>query len=197
LVGAEDGDIGRVTFPAGRSDLTPPQRERVALLRSALADRPELALELQGPYAPEMDGPVLQRRKAVDALAERLREQGRDVSSPSLTAESTVDMLEAMFAELYPDANLDAIRERFTRSEDEVADGGQLFDAVSYRNHLAEQVIAAQTVTEAELAALGEARAAAVRDVTPSARHGGGRGRRHRARAGTDHRSRGSSVGRG
>jgi len=70
-----------------------------------------------------------------------------------------------MFAQLYPDASLDTLRERFTRSEDEVAEDGSRFDAVAYRSHLAQRVIAAQTVTEADFAALGEARAAAVRDV--------------------------------
>ena len=165
LVGADDEDLGRVAFPVGRADLTPPQRERVALLREALANRPDLALELPGPYDPERDRPALQRRQAVQALAERLRKADRDASAPSLTAEPTADVVRAMFARLYPDTRLDAVRERFTRSDEEVAEGKSRFDAVAYRNYLAEQVVAAQTVSDAELAARGEARAAAVRDV--------------------------------
>jgi len=165
LVGADDEDLGRVAFPAGRSDLTPPQRERVALLRKALANRPGLALELAGPYNMERDRLVLQRRKAIEALAERLREADRDASSPSLTAEPTGDVVAAMFARLYPDTSLDAVRQQFTRSDEELAESDSRFDGVAYRKHLAEQVIAAQTVSEADLAALGDARAAAVRDV--------------------------------
>ena len=165
LVGADDEDLGRIAFPAGRSDLTPPQRERVALLRKALANRPELALELPGPYDPERDRPALQRRKAVEALAERLSEADRDASSPSLTAEPTGDVVAAMFARLYPDVSLDAVRQQFTRSDDDVAEGESRFDAVAYRKHVAERVIAAQNVSDADLVALGEARAAAVRNV--------------------------------
>ena len=164
LVGAADEDLGRVAFPAGRSDLTPPQRERVALLRQALANRPELALKLSGPYVPELDRPALQRRKALQTLAERLREKGRDASSPSLTAEATEDVVRAMFVRLYPDISPDAVRQRFTHSAELPEDGSQL-DAVAYRNHLAERVTAAQTVSDADFAALGEARAASVRDL--------------------------------
>ncbi|MDZ7804962.1 DUF748 domain-containing protein [Thiohalophilus sp.] len=164
LVGAGDEDLQRILFPAGRSELTPPQLERVALLRKALAKRPALALELAGPFDPEVDGPVLKRRRAVEALAARLREQGREVSSPDLTAASTQDAMEALFARAYPDANLDALRERFTRAANEAAEGGARFDAIAYRAHIATRVIAAQPVTDADLAALAQARAAAVRD---------------------------------
>lgn len=165
LIGAGDEDLGRIAFPAGRSDLTPPQRERVALLRKALAERPELVVELAGPFQAEVDSLALKRGQAIEALTEHLREAGREVSSPDLTNESTQDAVEAMFTGLYPEADLDEIRERFTRAPEEAAEGGAGFDAVAYRSHLAERVIAAQTVTNADLAALGGARAAAVRDV--------------------------------
>jgi hypothetical protein len=165
LVGADDEDLGRIAFPAGRSDLTPPQRERVALLREALANRPGLVLELPGPYDPERDRPALQRRKAVAELAERLRAADRDASSPGLTAEATGDVVAAMFARLYPDTSVDTLRQEFTRSDQELAESDSRFDGVAYRRYLAEKVIAAQTVSEADLAGLGEARAATVRDV--------------------------------
>ncbi len=165
LVGADDEDLGRLAFTPGRSDLTPPQRERVKLLREALADRPELVLELPGPYHQELDRPALQRRKALEALAERLREKDRDASSPSLTAEATEDVVRGMFVRLYPEASLKDVRQQFTRSEEEVPEGYPQFDAVAYRNHLAERVIAAQNISTANLAALGKARAAAVQEA--------------------------------
>lgn len=164
LVGAGEDDLQRIAYPAGRSDLTPPQRQRVGLLRKALVKRPALALELAGPFDPNVDGPALKRQRAVEQLAEWLREQGGEVSSPDLTAESTQDAMEAIFSSAYPQTSLDKVRARFTREPDKDPEGRSAFDAVAYRAYLAEAVIAVQPVTDADLAALGQARAAAVRD---------------------------------
>ncbi|MDZ7791525.1 MAG: DUF748 domain-containing protein [Xanthomonadales bacterium] len=164
LVGAGEEDLQRIAYPAGRSDLTPPQRQRVGLLREVLAKRPELVLKLSGPFNPDVDGPALKRQRAVERLGEALRERGREASSPDLTAESTREAMEAIFTRAYPDTGLDEVRERFTRASDEEQEGQSEFDAVAYRAHLAERVIAAQPVTDADLEALGRARAAAVRD---------------------------------
>lgn len=164
LLGAGEEDLQRIAYPAGRSDLTPPQRKRVGLLRKALVKRPDLTLELVGPFDPDVDGLALKRQRAVEQLAKWLREQGREVSSPDLTAEPTQDAMEAIFSRAYPETSLDEVREQFTLEPDENPEGRSAFDAVAYRAHLAEEVIAAQPVTDADLAALGQARAAAVRN---------------------------------
>jgi hypothetical protein len=165
LVGASEEDLQQIAYPAGSSDLTPPQRQRVGLLRKALLKRPELVLELAGPFDTDVDGPALKRQRAVEQLAEWLREQGREVSTPDLTEESTQDAMEAIFSSAYSETSLSEVRERFTSEQDEDPEGRSKFDAVAYRAHLAEEVIAAQPVTDADLAALGQARAVAVRDV--------------------------------
>ena len=166
LVGAdsEAEDLGRIDFPAGRADLTPPQRERIANLRQALNQRQALILELAGPFSPNLDGPSLQREKAVEALRQRLDEAGRDVTDPGLTAESNQEAILAMFTSHYPDTDLETVRERFTEAQDESSEEAE-FDALAYRNHLAEQVIAAQPVTATDLETLARARAEAVRDA--------------------------------
>ncbi len=170
LVGADSEDLGQVEFLQGRADLLPPQRERVAKLREALNQRPALAVELAGPFSRTFDGPALQREKATQTLRRRLAEAGREAADPSLTAESNQGVLEQMFTTYYPQADLQEIRARFTETQDEPSDGTGL-DALAYRNHLAERVIAAQSVTDAELEAIANARASAVRDtlVDPTA----------------------------
>ncbi|MGM0450963.1 MAG: DUF748 domain-containing protein [Pseudomonadota bacterium] len=164
LVGADSEELGRVEFPAGRSDLLPPQRERVAKLREALNQRPELVLELAGPFNQTFDGPALQRGKATEALRQRLTEADREGEDPSLTAEANREIVETMFTESYPDADLDALQARFTEQQNESSDETR-FDALAYRNHLAEKVIATQSVTDADLRALANARASAVQDA--------------------------------
>ncbi|MEP7705118.1 DUF748 domain-containing protein [Paraglaciecola sp. 25GB23A] len=160
LLGAGEEDLQRIAYPAGRSDLTPPQRQRVELLRKALVKRPALALELAGPFDLDVDGPALKRQRAVEQLIEWLRDQGREVSSPDLTSEPTQDAMEEIFSSAYPETHLDKVREQFIREPE----GRSAFDAVAYRAHLAEKVIAAQPVTDADLTALGKARATTVRN---------------------------------
>ncbi|PAU82483.1 hypothetical protein CK501_01630 [Halovibrio salipaludis] len=164
LVGADSEELGRVEFPPGRSDLLPPQRERVAKLREALTQRPELALELTGPFNHTFDGPILKRGKAIDALRQRLAQADRETGEPNLTAEANQDVVETMFTTHYPEADLAAIRSRFTEEQgDSSEDTG--FDALAYRNHLADRIIAAQSITESDLRALANARATAVQQA--------------------------------
>jgi len=119
------------------------------------------ALELPAPYASDADYPALQRQRARAAMVELLDQAGIDVANPSLKAAETSETLEAMFADRYPQRTLADVRERFTTTaEDEAPE----FDAAAYREHLATEVTAAQTVTEEELEALAQARADAVRN---------------------------------
>jgi len=170
LVGADSENLGQVEFANGRTDLLPPQRERIAKLREALNQRPALALELAGPFSRSFDGPALQREKAIETLRQRLAQANREVADPSLTAESNQDIVETMFSSYYPETDLEAVQTRFTEKQNESSDGAGL-DALAYRNHLAERVIAAQSITDAELEAIANARASAVRDalVDPNA----------------------------
>ncbi len=176
LIGADEEDLGRIAFPDGRSDLTPPQRQRVALLRQALAKRPELVIELAGPFAQKRDALGLQRRSARKALAKRLRQQGREVASRGLADAEIQATAEAMFAAAYSQEALQVARERFTRDSEEASEGETGFDAVAYRSHIAERIVAAQTVTDADLTALARARAVAVRDVLRNDATGGATG---------------------
>ncbi|MGQ4276441.1 DUF748 domain-containing protein [Pseudidiomarina sp. E22-M8] len=186
LIGADEEDLGKVEFAAGRAELLPPQRARIGKLREALNQRPQLVLELAGPFSQSFDGAVLQREKAIAALRQRLAEDG-DAGSvaeedgvaeePSLTAESNQAVVETMFSRLYPKMRLDVLKDYFTEeSVDSAADsdGEGRFDALAYRTYLAEQVIAAQSVTETELEAVANARAEAARDalVKPDADNG-------------------------
>ncbi|MFO7982591.1 MAG: hypothetical protein R6V08_03975, partial [Desulfuromonadales bacterium] len=153
-------ELGKVAFAPGSSEVAPPQRKGLDQLRAALEKRPELALELPAPYAPDADRPALQRQRARAAMVDRLDQAGIDVANPSLKAAATIETLEAMFADRYPQRALADVREHFTTAEEDEAPE---FDAVAYREHLATEVTAAQTVTEEDLEALAQARTDAVR----------------------------------
>ncbi|MGM0430137.1 MAG: DUF748 domain-containing protein [Pseudomonadota bacterium] len=168
LVGADSEDLGKVEFPAARTDLSPPQRERITKLREALNQRPQLTLQLAGPFNKSFDSPPLKREKATEALQQRLAEQARKISNSSLTSEANQDIVEAMFTSHYPETELGTVKERFTKQQNESTDEPE-FDALAYRNHLAEKVIEAQPITDSELEAVANARAEAVRDALVNA----------------------------
>jgi hypothetical protein len=68
--GAEEADIGVIAFRPGRTDLAPPEREKLLTLASALMARPQLQLSLSGAYHPVEDTRVLQEQfldRRVDA----------------------------------------------------------------------------------------------------------------------------------
>jgi len=160
--GAPDPDeLAKVAFAPGSSEVAPQQREGLDQLRTALDKRPELAVELPAPYAPDADRPALQRQRARAAMVERLDQADIEVANPSLEAAETSEALEAMFVDRYPQRALPDVRKRFTKAtEDEAPE----FDAAAYREHLATEVTAAQTVTEEDLEALAQARADTVRN---------------------------------
>ncbi|MGM7319578.1 DUF748 domain-containing protein [Idiomarina sp. ST10R2A5] len=168
LVGADSEELGQVEFLAGRTDLRPPQRERIAKLREALNQRPQLVLELAGPFNKSFDSPSLKRKKAKEALQQKLAEQARKISNSSLTSEANQDIVEAMFTSHYPEAELATLKARFTEQQSESTDE-PAFDALAYRNHLAEKVIEAQPITDSELKSLANARAETVREALVNA----------------------------
>jgi len=168
LVGADSEELGQVEFSAGRTDLSPPQRERINKLREALNQRPQLVLELAGPFNKSFDSPPLKRAKAEEALQQKLAEQAREISNVSLTSEANQDIVEAMFTSHYPEAELATVKAHFTDQQSESTDE-PAFDALAYRNHLAEKVIEAQPITDSELKSLANARAETVREALVNA----------------------------
>ena len=160
--GTSDPDeLAKVAFASGSSEVAPPQRKGLEQLRAALVKRPELALKIPAPYAPDVDRLALQRQRARAAMVKRLDQAGIDVANPSLEAAETSETLEAMFTDRYPQRSLADVRERFNTTAEEEAPE---FDDGAYREHLATEVTAAQTITEEDLEALAQARADAVRN---------------------------------
>lgn len=165
LVGADSEDIGKIEYAAGRAELRPPQRARIDSLRQSLNQRSALVLELAGPISQPFDGPALRQEKAVEALKQHLNELGRDATDPSLTAESNQDIVEAMFSNYYPDTDLESVQSRFIKTRDNSSSEEASFDALAYRNYLAERIVAAQSVSGTDFIGLANARAITVRDA--------------------------------
>jgi hypothetical protein len=72
LVGAESSDLEYLVFIEGRTDLTPPEQEKIAKLAEALTMRPALALEISGVVDREADGLAMRTAKLERIVEERI-----------------------------------------------------------------------------------------------------------------------------
>jgi hypothetical protein len=173
LVGAgEEQELGVIGFRPGRSDLAPPEREKLLSLGSALSERPQLQLRLPGVFHTEADTVVLRQifldRRIEAALTNALAEvQQVDAveDAPPLSRQTVLEGFyragNPIVAE--PDAATDALamlRLEHTRAATDSEE--EFFDALAYTEALRRMLIEQEPVTSQDLEALASARAAAI-----------------------------------
>jgi hypothetical protein len=189
MFGMDDADLELVDFDPGRSDLIPPELDKLVKLAEELGRRPELTLEVEGRFDATVDAEALRRDK-LDRLIASRREATAAAIAEAAEVSTLETILESLFAERFSPAELDAERARFTAAvaappEPEPAEGKRrdkdkkkarsappppasppatagAFDAAAFYDALQQRLLEAQTVDPTELAALGGARAASI-----------------------------------
>jgi len=174
--GGEDG-LDSVAFENGRSEVPPPEKEKLAKLAGALQKRPQLKLIVQGRYNPETDRAELKSAAVRRALAARLGQQtdpaedpgAVDFSSPE-TGKALEDMyserlggdaLEALKAEqeaVFEKARKDAAAAKTTEGTPKTAEE----DPGKFAKNLFARLAEAEPVDDAALVKLAEDRAQAI-----------------------------------
>lgn len=166
LVGAESDDLGRFQFLAGRSDLAPPEMEQIGLLQEALQKRPELAIEVSGGYAPEIDVPALQYARLRDAVLSRVGEGVIEGGQPLRMLDQQLrSTLEAIFAERFPDISLETLKAEHSSPPADDPEGTPVLDDLAYAADLRDRLLAAEPIGQAELEDLANARAASIQEA--------------------------------
>jgi hypothetical protein len=102
--GGEEDAFNSVAFEAGRPDVPPPEKEKLAKLAGALQKRPQLKLSVQGRYNPETDRAELKSAGVRRALATRLGQKPDPAEDPGPVDFSSLETgkaLEAMFSERF------------------------------------------------------------------------------------------------
>ena len=167
LIGVEADELDHIGFIPGRSDLTPPEQERIAKIAEALDLRPELVVEINGVVDRDADGLAL-RTARLDGLVESRVgvSTGADASAVAY-AEKRTRVIEALFRETGANvaATLDELKAQFTSRVTDPESGRETlsFDSLAYTAELRRLLIDRQTVTEEELIELATARAENVR----------------------------------
>lgn len=162
--GGEDVDLQNIGFEPGESGLSPPEEEKLTQLGAALAQRPGLELSIPGAYAAQVDTEGLAEAR-VDAAA-RAEVAAQTSDSDELLAERAGKAYENLARERLPELSLRDLRKQFEVQDDDPETPD--FDTLAYLSEIKRQLIAAEPVSEAELQALGDARAAAVTDYLSS-----------------------------
>jgi len=165
LLGIEASELEYVTFPDGRSDLTPPQLEKAGKMAEALALRPELQLGIAGVYDAAADGLALRSARLDEQLELRITELAASSDPSTQYADLRRVALEQLFSERADAAAathaLDELRARFTTlvEVEGEADPVPSVDNLAYANALRGLLIDQQPLGDDDLAALATARA--------------------------------------
>jgi hypothetical protein len=164
LVGSESEDLGQFQFLAGRADLTPPELEKIVLLRQALRERPELAIEVSGGFVPAIDVPALQYLSLRAEVLSRLGEETVPAGEELLMLDARIRAtLEALFAERFPAIALDTVQAAHRAAPADDPEGAPVLDDLAYAGELRDRLLAGVAIGEPELAALANQRAEAIR----------------------------------
>lgn len=156
LIGLDSEDLGQFRFLSGRSDLSPPEIEKIQQLQSALQQRPELKVEISGPYNPAIDTPKLQYFRLRDEVYLRIGQQASDQDEAIEMLDDEIrSVLEDLFKERFPQPPLDSIKQNH---QDESG-----IDELAYAGELRDRLLAAESISQTDLETLANKRAEAIR----------------------------------
>jgi hypothetical protein len=121
LPGGSEETLNAVAFEPGRSDVPPPEKEKLAKLAVALQKRPQLRLVVEGRYNPETDLAELRTASLRRTLATRQGlkpDPGEDPGPVDFGSPETGKALEAIFIERFGLDALKTIKADWKASED-------------------------------------------------------------------------------
>jgi len=166
LIGVESDELGKFQFLAGRTDLTPPELEKVAHIKKALAQRPNLNVEIIGATAYELDRPALQYSALRKSLIAGLSESAAaELSDVDILDQRLFKPLTALFRERFPETSLKTVREQHKKPPADNPEGKLELDQLSYAADLRDRLLATVEISEKDLIALAQARGQSLRDA--------------------------------
>lgn len=156
LIGSDDDPIDSIRFRAGRSDIAPPEQERLLKLVDALSQRPQLALQIPAPFDETADTQALKKA----AVEQRIESLMSETDSEAQRETQRQKILEQLYnaAGLSPD--LQTIQQQLTRTDEDQSEAK--LDVLAYNAELKKQLIEAESVSDSQLQTLATQRQNAV-----------------------------------
>lgn len=160
LIGIESEDFGKFEFLAGRSDLTPPELEKIVQLESALQQRPELVVVINGVTSPAIDIPALKSRRLRAIARQRLQ---ADMDENMMLDEEIRTVVETMFTERFPDIPSQSLKAAHTAPPADDPEGKPELDELAWATDMWNRLLASEVITGQDLTDLALARAQAIK----------------------------------
>lgn len=191
LFGGGGEKLEQIAFEAGAARLTPPEREKFKQIAQILDKRPGLALSIRGAWSAEIDRPAMIEARLRRAVAEKMGIElaaGEDPGPISTANPKSRTALEALYAARLGDEAWNELRERWRQANPDSkqeSGAGRMLSRLKglikpeqplSAEELAElkgtdlhwllyrRLLAGESVDDADLRRLAEARAKAVRD---------------------------------
>jgi hypothetical protein len=160
-IGGDGEDVDLVDFDPGRSDVIPPEQEKLDSLASEMGRKPELTLAVEGRYDSISDAQAIRERKLEARVTASRDSLGKKAQSDSITMSARI--LESLYAADHGKPALDSLREQFKLAfETDTLHKGAKFDATPMYAEIRTRLLAAETAEPAELVSLASARGTAI-----------------------------------
>lgn len=156
LIGSGDDPIDSIRFRAGRSDIAPPEQERLLKLVEALSQRPQLALQIPAPFDETADKQALQKT----AVEQRIESLMSETDSEEQRETQRQEILEQLYTAAGLSPDLQTIQQQLTSTEEEQSEAK--LDVLAYNAELKKQLIKAESVSDSQLQTLATQRQNAV-----------------------------------
>jgi hypothetical protein len=161
LIGIDSKDLGNIEFDPGRTDLTPPEIEKILNVAQGMGERPELSLVISGAANRRLDEPALKfaaLRAEVIARLDSEYEPGEDMLD-----EEIVGVLEAILGERRPDLSLDVIKTSHRVPPADNPEGRLQLDELAYLADLRDRLLEGVEIADSLLIDLANNRATAIK----------------------------------
>ncbi|MFT7414765.1 MAG: hypothetical protein ACI9FO_001426 [Methylophagaceae bacterium] len=155
LIGSSDESIKNVRFRAGRSDLTPPEQEKLLNLATALQQRPQLALLIPAPFDQATDRQVLK----VEAVERRIKTSLKDTYSEQKLMDRNQMVLERLYTTATLSPEVQTIKQTLLEKASTTSEKPDSeLDVLVYNATLKARLIEAELITDSDLRHLALAR---------------------------------------
>lgn len=152
LFGSDDESFSNIRFQAGRSDLTPPEQEKLLKLVTALEERPQLVLNIPAPFNEIADRPPLQL-KAIEAKIESYLSETNPEQQLIARRQS---VLERLYTEASLSPDLEVIKLELTIQAEPPSDAE--LDVLAYNARLKARLVEVESIADSALNDLARAR---------------------------------------
>jgi len=152
VMGIDAEELEYVGFEAGRSIITPPEREKLDQIVKMMSKKPKILLALNGVYDEKIDAQAIKLDKLIDIVMIKSGIKNRKEHESAMNSE----LLEDIYEEIKDDDVVEKLRDKLSKDykDDE-------YDR-NYFNALLKLCIDAQTLSTQELLVLADARSKAI-----------------------------------